>query len=368
MALEGKGFFTWKIPNCEKGDPIAIAVTAKRAGLSHVLVKIADGPIAYNGTWGANEDLVTPVVEAVRAQGIQIWGWHYVYGENPVGEANIAIRRIQQFNVDGYVIDAEKEYKKEGKREAAKRFMGTLRSAVPNTPIALSSYRYPSLHPQLPWKEFLEKCDFNMPQVYWMKAHNPGDQLIRCMREFQALVPFRPVIPTGAACREGGWQPTLDEISEFLQTVKSLNLSAVNFWEWSDARSDILPGAWELIRDFPWSTEPQPKDITDQYIDALNQHDPNKMLALYHPIAVHINAARTVQGHNAIRSWFSTMFNQVLPNAKFTLTGFSGTGSSRHFTWTAAAPRLAVYNGSDTFGLYNEKIIYHYTFFTVSAL
>jgi hypothetical protein len=55
-----------------------------------------------------------------------------------------------------------------------------------------------------------------------------------------------------------------------------------------------------------------------------------------------------------------------LPNAKFTLTGFSGTGASRHLTWTATSPQGKVDNGSDTLGLSDGKIIYHYSFFTVA--
>ena len=43
MTLEGKGFFTWKIPNCEHGDPKLIAAHAKSAGLTHLVVKVADG-------------------------------------------------------------------------------------------------------------------------------------------------------------------------------------------------------------------------------------------------------------------------------------------------------------------------------------
>jgi hypothetical protein len=73
-------------------------------------------------------------------------------------EARIAIQRVRQFNLDGYVIDAEKQYETSTKRPAAQRFMEEVRSALPGLPVALSSFRYPSMHSQLPWKEFLEKC------------------------------------------------------------------------------------------------------------------------------------------------------------------------------------------------------------------
>ena len=79
--------------------------------------------------------------------------------------------------------------------------MDALRSSLPELPMALSSYRFPGYHPQLPWREFLEHYDYNMPQVYWMKAHNPADQLERSVNELTAKKPSLPVIPTGAAFR-----------------------------------------------------------------------------------------------------------------------------------------------------------------------
>jgi hypothetical protein len=295
-----------------------------------------------------------------------VWGWHYIYGDNPTGEANAAIRRINQYNLDGYVLDVEKEYKQSGKQSAAKKFMSALRSACPNLPIALSSYRYPSLHPQIPWKEFLEKCDLNMPQLYWMKAHNPGDQLNRSVRELQAKQPSRPIIPTGAAFREYGWQPTSSEVLEFFKKAKDLNLSGVNFWEWSDARSSALPGIWDTIKKYRWSEPNAPQDICVRLIDAMNEHNLDKIIGFYALPAVHINARRTTQGLENLRTWYIQMFNEILPNSKFTLGTYSGSGSSRHFTWTASSSKGDVRNGNDTLGINHDKINYHYSFFSVT--
>jgi len=364
MALQGKGYFIWRISYCENGNVKNIASQAQQAGFSHVLVKVADGAYSYNlDTNGV--DLVPPLVQAIKARGIKTWGWHYLYGDYPTAEADKAIQRINQLNLDGYALDVEGEYKQPGKDKAAKTFMNRLRGALPNFPVALCSYRFPSYHPQVPWKEFLEKCDYNMPQVYWEQAHNPGEQLNRCLREFQAMAPYRPIIPVGSAYMRGNWSATLSDAMQFLQTAQSLNLSAANFWEWGHTRKN-LPDLWNLIRDYPWSSIPVPPDITQQYINALNSHDPSQVVAMYNPTAVHVNAARTVQGHAAIRTWFQTLFTQILPNVAFTHTGFSGSGSARYLTWTATSSGGKVHNGSDTFGLYNGKIAYHYTFFTVT--
>lgn len=367
MKLQGKGFYIWKIADCEKGSPGAIATVAYQSRLTHVLIKVANGLYAYNYDYERRIDFVPEVVSALRARGIQVWGWHYVYGTDPAGEARIAARRVRELGLDGYAIDAEGEYKAPGRRSAASTFMRLLRTSLPDTPLALSSFRYPSYHPQLPWREFLEKCDINMPQVYWMQANNPGTQLRRSLQEFQNMNPFRPVFPTGAAFREHGWQPTPGEVTEFLETARELGLAGVNFWSWDYTRR-YLPDLWKLIADFDWEGQAPVADIMVQYIEALNSRMPDALLELYTPTAVHIRSSRTIKGEAALRTWFYTLLNTILPNGKFQLVDFSGNGSTRHLTWTATSDAGSVFDGSDTFGLLDGKIAYQYSSFNVKKV
>src|SRR4030042_3958358 len=144
MTLTGKGYFIWRVANCEGGDINAIANRAQQCGYTHVLIKIADGIYSYNIV--NNVELVTPLVNALHARGIQAWGWHYLYGDDPLGEANKAIQRIQTTGVDGYVMDVETEYKEPGKAAAADTFLDRLRTVLPTFPVALCSYRYHDYH------------------------------------------------------------------------------------------------------------------------------------------------------------------------------------------------------------------------------
>ncbi len=364
--LRGKGIFIWQIPRIEGGNPQAVAQVAKSANLSHVLVKFCEGPYFYYGKAGLDHDVTPALVAALKAEGVPVWGWHYIYGDDPEGEAQAAIRRIQQLQPEGYVLDVEVEYYH--KHEAAQQFMGMLRQAFPDLPLALSSFRFPSYHPAVPWRVFLSYVDYNMPQVYWITRHNPGAQLRRSVREFQAMEPYRPIIPTGSAYKYGSWVPSPAEIVEFMDTAKALGLSGANFWEWYHIRHILAPSIWETIRDYswPWDHDQPPADITEQLVAAWNTHDPARVAALYTPTAVHVSAQRTVAGTTAIAQWYQSLFQQLLPNATFVLTGHSGTGNSRHFTWTATSSRGVVHNGNDTLGLVNGKIAYHFTFFTVT--
>ena len=108
MAVEGKGFFIWRILNCEGGDAEAIASKAADANLTHVLIKNPHTryPFGYDRN---NNDLVPSVTQALKNRGIQVWGWHYVKGNDPAGEARVAVARTTELQLDAYVIDAEHE-------------------------------------------------------------------------------------------------------------------------------------------------------------------------------------------------------------------------------------------------------------------
>jgi hypothetical protein len=363
MALLGKGFWIWQVWNTEGGNADTIANMAQEANLTHVPIKIADGTQAYNVDKKTNVDLAAPVVQALKNRHIQVWGWHYVYGDDPAGEAAIAIKRTQQLGLDGYIIDAEVEYKAPGKDAAARAYMAALRRSLGSLPIALSSFRFPNYHMDFPWKDFLEKCDLNMPQVYWEQAHNPAYQLDTCLKAFQKINPFRPIIPVGPTYSNAGWIPTDLELIHFMDTVRKDNLPAANFFSWQECRK-YMPDLWNTIRSYSWPVGAQPPvtlDVPESLIAAMNTHDPNQALALYAPNAVYITASRSIQGADPIRQEYIDLLKNRLTGASFALISTSGTGSTRQIKWRAVLPNGAYRDGSDTIGLVGGKITYHYS-------
>ena len=380
MTLEGKGFFIWKIRDCEKGVPAAIAAAAQSAGMTHVLIKIADGPGPFNIAKEGPTDLVPPVAAALKAAGLQVWGWQYIYGYDPQGEARAAVRRLKQLELDGFVIDAEHEFKQPGRAAAARRYAQDLRSAFPKLPLALSSYRFPSYHRAFPWTEFVEVCDYHMPQVYWEKAHNPGPQLKRCVAELTAIKPSRPVIPTGPAYKAHGWRPTPEDYAEFFQCVRELQLPAVNFFSWDECTRD-LPELWKAMREYRWKEDdlqlsapvsppaPPPPGLLEPFFQALNRRSLDEILPLYHPDAIHASDLRLGRGEQALREWYADLFTNQLPEATFTYKNSSGSlpGLVR-FEWSARAPSATVENGNDSIGVIDGKIVVHYTHFGITPI
>lgn len=245
MSNVGKGMWIWQINKCEGGNPFKIAQRAHDAGLSHVLIKTGDGSKSY-GTLEKNQD----VIDALSVVGIETWGWHYIYGDRPLAEAQCVIKQVSQYRFNTYILDVEGEYKAHHKKVAAKLFMNTICGALQNVYFGLSSYRYPKLHPQIPWAEFLGSCDIAIPQVYWEGSHNAGEQLLACYDQYLALSNEKLFIPTGAAYSTFGWASTPADVLDFMKRAKDLQLSGVNFWDWDHAgKRNIM---WDTIARFDW--------------------------------------------------------------------------------------------------------------------
>src|SRR3972149_3418831 len=128
MIPKGKGIYLWQIIRVAEGDPVRIANMAAKANLTHVLIKVADGNLPYN--YYAGVDRVPAVVSELRTRGIQPWGWQYIYGSDPVAEAKMAIQRVKQFSLDGFVVNAEGQFKAPGMATPAKTYMKELRKGL----------------------------------------------------------------------------------------------------------------------------------------------------------------------------------------------------------------------------------------------
>ena len=244
-----KGLYIWQIRNCENGNIERIVTRAKAAKLSHVLIKIANGAAGYNYIDGV--DKAKELADALKIEGIDPIGWQYVFGVDPYGEAMTANRRMRETGCLGFAIDAEKEYRDDPANKAkATTYMANLDFPEPK---AFASYRYPEVHPKMPYGVFLAGCDLVMPQVYWMEANNPTEQLDECIKQYRKITDL-PILPTGSAFCEHGWCPTKQEIIDFAEHAKSLDLPGVNFWEWANT---VANDFWITVKDIEWEeTEP----------------------------------------------------------------------------------------------------------------
>ena len=251
---QGKGLYIWMI----KQMPDEWAEKFVGMGIEWIAVKVADGVNSFNlrpksgGGWV--DDILGPFILEAREAGIRVLGWQYVYGYNPMSEADKAAQRINKFDLDGFLIDAERQYI--GKPTQASQYSKSLRSLVPDVPIGLSTYRFPSLFPAFPFKQFLEYCDFNAPQVYW----NAGKSRQELEASYDQYLKIKrlPFIPAGSSYYgEGFPKPTPAETTEFLTTAQELDCPAAFFWS-ADAlwhRLKSLPEIRLAISKYEWGDD-----------------------------------------------------------------------------------------------------------------
>ena len=274
----GKGVFIWKIYNLEGStidnvDYDAIVDTIVGAGITHVYVKIADGTYPYNVKWGNYpwwsgeilDDFAKELTGRLHNALVLVFGWHYVRGTRPLDEARIAVERSKALRLDGFSIDAEAEYKLTGKDKIAEIYAKELREGLPDIPISLCSYRYPKVHPELPYASFLRRCDHINQQLYWVGAHNPPAQLDWSLKQYGDLmkgigIDSLPQTPVGSAYGTSDWRSSSADVRAFLKACVDRKLESASLWSMDWMRRKGLD-LWEAMADFDWPNsgeEPEP--------------------------------------------------------------------------------------------------------------
>jgi hypothetical protein len=329
VTLTGIGCYFETIPEEPDNGVLAFSEGARRAGLGHVILKVVQ-EYSQNGL-----DQISFVVKTLKEAGLEVWGSQYICGVDPALEAQLAIQSVNRLNLDGFVIQAGREFEALEKDSAANAYMRTLRAGLPLLPIALSAFRFPSYHPHFPWQNFLTYCDYNMPRTRLRAGESPSSQIVRCLREFQSLQPNRPIIPTVQFNSNKGNKLPEKTVREFLRTSQDHNLKGVNLWSWDISVSNTLSETLETVQNFISVQPSQNPDIAERYIDALNSGDPVEVARFYSSRCALVTSSSTYVGKDRIKIYFNNLFSQQLPNSFYELTDFSGTGSSRNFGWRA---------------------------------
>lgn len=294
----GKGFWIHKILPVQQlygqdglemgGMKNAMRHDANGLAIDHLVVKIATNLWRYNLRrpnpaipLAIYDDLLPALVEAAHDVGTEIWGYAGVTGpsmDNPEKAAEFHARRAKQFGFDGLIANAEGSawQLRADRYTKAERYASTLKAAVGNMPVGLSTYRYPrTSQPAFPYTQFMRHLDFIKPQVYWVGAHNPVEQLNRSIAQYRTIT-TKPIVPDGAAYTQSGagytepdgskWFPTPEDLKKFHDACLSLGLSGYTSWEWWNCVRPYvgLGSAWGGNK-WPGQTEPPaPPEISPE--------------------------------------------------------------------------------------------------------
>jgi hypothetical protein len=180
----GKGYWVWYLSTTytnlglAQGDIDGLMQKLDDMGCDWVTVKSANG----TGAWA---QFTPELVQAAHNKGLKIFGWSYVYGDDPVNEGVAAIDSLNK-GADGFIIDAEGEFKT--KYTQATTLVNTIRGSYPNRFLAYAPYAYIQYHGTYPWIEFGSGCDRDAAVLLEDHRRDAGADGPRCELQLQLLL------------------------------------------------------------------------------------------------------------------------------------------------------------------------------------
>jgi Putative peptidoglycan binding domain len=222
--LAGDGMWIWYVSRSSGGKPGKIARRARAHGIETVLIKSGDG----TRYWG---QFSSGLVSALKARGLRVCAWQFLYGRNPPREARIGAAAVGR-GADCLVLDVEGHY--EGRYPQASTYMRVLRSLVgPDYPLALTSFPYVDYHPALPYSVFLGPggAQYNLPQLYWKAIGTTVDTGFIHTWVWNRIYQ-RPILPLGQVYNN----PKPGQVKRFRALAMSYGFEGVSWWSWQSAR------------------------------------------------------------------------------------------------------------------------------------
>jgi Putative peptidoglycan binding domain len=230
--LKGRAMWIWELGSTDHGDLSAIIAGAKLYGVNTVFIKSSDG----RDFW--SNQFTRTIVHALRAGGLKVCAWQYVYGSSPLKEANLGAEAVRD-GANCLVIDAEAQY--EGRYIAAQTYIERLRSLIgPSYPVALAGFPYVDFHPSFPYSVFLGPggAQYNVPQMYWKDIGTSVAAVYAHTYSFNRIYQ-RPIFPLGQLYSN----PPPGQIVRFRELDLAYGAGGISWWDWQSASAK----AWNAM-------------------------------------------------------------------------------------------------------------------------
>jgi hypothetical protein len=179
-------------------------------------------------------------VSALKARGLKVCAWQYVYGAHPADEAVVGAGAVA-LGADCLIIDAESEY--EGRYAQAQSYLQELRARIGSAyPVGLAGFPYVDYHPAFPYSVFLAAgaAEANQPQMYWKAIGTTVDANFAHTYTWNRLYK-RPIFPLGQTYD----RTPPAQIRRFRQVARAYGARSVSWWEWGQT----IPQDWRAVGD-----------------------------------------------------------------------------------------------------------------------
>jgi hypothetical protein len=247
--VRGKGMWltTWED---SRVDVPRVVAQAKAAGLTQLWVRTGG---TYQGWYGA--PLLTRLLPAAHAAGIQVVAWDYPTLGDPVADAARAAKVITgKFGgerIDAFSPDIEEIY--EGTFDTPRRvrvYLSRVRATAGSLPVIATVLR--PLDGDLsarPYRAMAPYVDVFAPMIYW-SCNEPGVTALSALRPLAKLRPVHLIGQSYNMGPEGGrpGMPTAREIWRFLDVAKRGGAVGASLYVYDQTREP----QWRALGHYPW--------------------------------------------------------------------------------------------------------------------
>lgn len=255
-----RAIYIWKLKPVldAEGGAAAMVQKARRAGISQLWVKIADGRSPYANVRDGAGQQFRQLINLARDVDIAVWGWQVPHCATEADvDAEVATMRAlaESFRLDGLIMDAEggPEFFK-GDLDCARHYGAGMRKVADDmkVPLALSSNDIPSnIQGWMPrFNAIAAHADHNFPQTYYGGSPSVVHRVDRAERDNAHLtIPFSPVgaawIGDGGGCASAS--ACAERAERFIALAGERGYPIYSFWHWGGAPLAF----WEVLNRVP---------------------------------------------------------------------------------------------------------------------
>jgi LysM repeat protein len=255
VTLSGKWAWIWNWRRCDGGDPVKVVARLRDAGCRGALVKAHDGH-----RWFDQGRPWREIASALRAEGLAVGGWAYLYGRDAAGEGRLVAETVSYGRADLFVLDVEAEF--EGRPEAAEELCRRVRKGVgAEYPLYYSSFAIARYHRSFPFEVFERYCRGAAPQVYWNAFRWSVQQAVHWTYEDYKALGVTPerVFPVAGLYsgpnRSGVSYPAAAEVEAFATEAARRGSQGISFWSYEHT-SEVM---WAAVRAAPANEREAPE-------------------------------------------------------------------------------------------------------------
>ena len=202
------------------------------------------------------------LARALQEAGILVYGAAAVYGKDPKGEGRQAALIVEEFDLDGFVFDAESGWDAQATPDSNAVHMLSEYKSITAKPSAWCwwpFYKSPSSgggwHPVKVLQAAMQYADVGMPMAYWWTGDSAAqavDFLEKVWKQWREVTD-KPIVPAGRAYT--GDNGTARPEAVLAYEAKARALGAVGITWWSMEHAVKLPEVWDALSQTPGFTD-----------------------------------------------------------------------------------------------------------------